>query len=123
MARFFTISLFLATAPLPAAADVYRCMDAAGVVAYSLEKPAGPCYASPAREKGRAVVAASPGDFPRVDSATQRQRDNDRRRILQAELDDETRLQIEARQIGNAELAAHHGRNVAQLEKELTYAR
>ncbi|HVL75017.1 MAG TPA: DUF4124 domain-containing protein [Noviherbaspirillum sp.] len=45
-----------------------------------------PARAAPAAPTAAARPAAAPVDFPKVDSATQRARDTDRRRILQDEM-------------------------------------
>lgn len=121
--RRFLASLVLAGLINPACAEIFMCRDATGVVQYSLTKPAGPCYERAGRRGGERVAASSPADFPRVDPATQRSRDTDRRRILEAELAEENRLQADAQRMGQTELVAHHGRNIAMLQKELTYAK
>lgn len=110
----------LAFWPVLSMADMYSCMDANGVVAYSASPPQGPCYAW-VKTKRRA--SNSPADFPRVDPATQRVRDNDRRRILEMELAEENRLLADAQRNGVPDLIEHHGRNVAALQKEISYAR
>jgi hypothetical protein len=43
------------------------------------------------KPKTTAAVSASPGSFPKVDSGTQRERDTDRKRILQEELATESK--------------------------------
>lgn len=83
-----------------AMADIYKCTDDSGHVTYanaggkgcrklSIDRvtnvpppPATSSSAAPAR-------SASGGDFPRVGGDEQRARDNDRRRILEAELNTE----------------------------------
>jgi hypothetical protein len=47
--------------------------------------------------KGGAAATPTPSTFPKVDSDTQRQRDTDRRRILEQELASEERLLDQAR--------------------------
>lgn len=42
-------------------------------------------------QRGAAAPAESSGSFPRVDSATQKSRDSERRRVLEAELSEEER--------------------------------
>ena len=96
----------------PAQAEIYKSIDAEGHVTYSssptkgakklgLEPPAQPASrtapeisASPRRPRN----ASTPPDFPRVDSNTQKSRDDTRRKILAAELGTEERLLAEARQ-------------------------
>lgn len=119
----FLFSAAVAGLSFPATAEIFACRDAAGVVSYSLTTPAGPCYDKVGRRGGERVAASSPADFPRVDAATQRSRDNDRRRILEAELAEESRLQADAQRTGRVELVAHHGRNIAMIQKELAYAK
>jgi hypothetical protein len=101
------ISLALALAvPASAQSVVYRCVDKEGRVLYT-DTNAGNCkvvdaivsgaISSPAPTRAPAVgmrqgasrpaaAATSPAAFPRVDNATQRARDDDRRAILDEEL-------------------------------------
>lgn len=82
-----------------AIADIYKCTDDSGHVTYAnaggkgcrklsidrgtnVQTPAPSSSAAPAR-------SASGGDFPRVGGDEQRARDNDRRRILETELNTE----------------------------------
>jgi Domain of unknown function (DUF4124) len=79
-----------------AQADIYKCVDAGGRTTYKNEKPAvsekgctlmtrdAPVTSVPAQK--RAATSATPADFPKVDGNTQRDRDNDRRKILEQEL-------------------------------------
>jgi hypothetical protein len=67
-------------APVPAAAPA----PVAG--------PAPSGSPAPARAQPKPAPGATPASFPRVDAQTQAQRDNDRRRILQQELNNEQRL-------------------------------
>jgi hypothetical protein len=73
-----------------------------------------PLNTVPAAKKPQ-VQAAPPG-FPKVDSETQRQRDNDRRRILEHELANEQKLLQQAQ----AELAAQDS---IRLGSERNYQR
>lgn len=88
-----------------AQAEIYKSVDSEGHVTYSssptrgskkldLEPPL-PSSPPPARARNNTV---SPSDFPRVDSETQKNRDNARRRILADELATEEKLLAEARQ-------------------------
>lgn len=101
------ISLLLASllcSPL-AIADIYKCVDEAGHVTYTNNKPTGRGCNTLSRDQAVSSVpgpstpsrpvsvpapqsgASSAGvGFPRVDSGTQKARDNDRRRILEDEL-------------------------------------
>ena len=137
----------------PAWGDTFKCMDANGRATYTNMKeetrgknctlvireisvvPAIP----PARPE---KPAASPPGFPKVDPATQKSRDDGRRRILESELSSEEKALVEA----NAELTRQqsirngdernyqrvldrlqkykddverHEKNVAALKKEL----
>lgn len=104
------ISLLLAAllcSPL-VRADIFKCVDEAGHVTYTNNKPSGKGCNTLARDQavssvpggGRPAAAtstpssgASTGSagFPRVDSGTQKARDTDRRRILEEELAAEQR--------------------------------
>ena len=108
-------TVVLTALPLPAAAQIWRCEGANGVVEYSnnpgssrdrncrtvdlpqittvpAPKPPPPSPAPAgsrpsAQPSGQGPAAsASPSSFPRVDTAAQRTRDQDRRRILEDEL-------------------------------------
>ena len=82
--------------PLLAQAEIYKAVDADGHVTYSSTPIKGgkkiileplPTMVPPARARS----SASPEDFPRVDGATQKGRDDTRRKILQDELSTEER--------------------------------
>lgn len=92
----------LCLCPVLAQAEIYKAVDADGHVTYSSSPIRGgkkivleplPTMAPPARARS----AATPEDFPRVDGATQRGRDDTRRKILQDELSTEGRLLDESR--------------------------
>jgi hypothetical protein len=81
-------------------ADIYKHVDENGHVTYSSTPIKGgkkitleplPTMVPPAR-------TSTPEGFPRVDGATQKSRDDARRRILQDELEAEEKLLEEARQ-------------------------
>jgi hypothetical protein len=112
--RFFPAVLGVAlmgAAPM-AAADIYLCTDSQGRRELTdnnrpgckmLDVP-GSIAAPPARKgpsSGRAAAAATPTvtptDFPRVDNAQQKARDDDRRAILTDELRSEERRLAELR--------------------------
>jgi len=102
----------LGAAPLLAAAQIFRCEGANGVVEYSnspnsgrdrncraldlpqintIPAPKQPAAAAPSRQPGASgqaggSAAGTPASFPRVDTSAQRTRDQDRRRILEDEL-------------------------------------
>lgn len=85
---------------LPAQAQIWRCQDADGIAEYSNTRPADgrrncervelPALTTvPATPATSAKRATSRKDFPKVDPATQRARDTERRQILEAELSKE----------------------------------
>ena len=81
-------------------ADIYKHVDADGHVTYSSTKTKGakklklpPLSTSlPPRRYSANPYTGSPSDFPRVDSGTQRNRDEGRRKILEDELAAEDKL-------------------------------
>jgi hypothetical protein len=99
----------LAWLPLCAPAQTQRCkyVDAEGRITFSnapvknarLVMCFPPVLAQPKapRRTASAPPARDAAAFPRVDPATQRNRDSDRRRVLQQELADEQRQLEEAR--------------------------
>ena len=119
--------------PVLAQAEIYKAVDADGHVTYSSTPIKGgkkivleplPTMVPPARVPS----AASPEGFPRVDGATQKGRDDTRRKILQDELGIEERLLEEATQNlkeGEANPEAYQGkdgktyRNVAKYEEKI----
>jgi hypothetical protein len=87
--------------PMLAQAEIYKAIDADGHVTYSSAPIKGgkkivleplPTMVPPARS------TPSPEGFPRVDGATQKGRDDARRKILEDELSTEQKLLDEARQ-------------------------
>jgi hypothetical protein len=102
--------LVLGWAIQPAAAEIWECVDDSGNKRFtnikaeskgckllSVSAPNSvPATKSPAKGEP-ARPGPAPKDFPRVDSDTQRQRDNDRRRILEQEFANEQRLLDQAR--------------------------
>jgi Domain of unknown function (DUF4124) len=94
----------------PARADIWECIDSSGnkrftnvkaeaagckpmnlppVSSVPSPKPAGKVDAKP--------QTATPGNFPKVDTPTQQQRDGDRRKILEQELASEQKLLDQAK--------------------------
>lgn len=126
--RYLLLALFVW--PLLAQAEIYKAIDADGHVTYSSTPLKGgkkitleplPTMMPPAR-------ARSPEDFPRVDEATQKGRDDTRRKILEDELSTEEKLLEEARLAlkegeSNPEVFKGAGgktfRNVAKYEEKI----
>lgn len=91
---------------VPAAhADVFKCVDDSGHTTYTNNKPAQgkssactlmtkeqPVNTVPTQRRSSAAGNASPPSFPRVSDDTQKNRDSDRRQILQNELETEQKL-------------------------------
>lgn len=103
--------------------DVYRgsfckSMDLPGV---QVPAPARRIAAPPRS----ATPAASPGDFPRVDSNEQRSRDADRRAILEDELKTETQKLTELRKEFNGGEPERRGdeRNYAKYQERVATMR
>lgn len=97
--RYWLAMLFIC--PMFAQAEIYKAVDADGHVTYSSTPIKGgkkisleplPTTLPP----NRSSTTASPEGFPRVDGATQKSRDDARRRILQNELSSEEKLLEEA---------------------------
>jgi hypothetical protein len=127
-----------------AQAQVYKCVDERGRVEFTdtakrgckpLDLPgliaAPPPHQAPARQAGGASRAAAPAaapapaNFPRVDAAQQRARDDDRREIL----DDE--LRNEEKKLGNLKRDFNNGeperqgneRNYAKYQERVAQMR
>ena len=128
-------------------AEIYKSVDSEGHVTYSsmpskgakklgLDKP-GSSSNTPhehTSRTSRAPEAASPADFPKVDSSTQKNRDSTRRKILTDELATEEKMLSEARvklKQGDASLSGGklhelqdevtlHEKNVSALKTELS---
>lgn len=100
-------TLLLALAAFPAAADIWECVDESGNKRFTnVKSEAKGCKllnvsptntVSPPPVKPGSKTASRPPDFPKVDGNTQKQRDNDRRRILDQELASEQKLLDQAR--------------------------
>jgi hypothetical protein len=94
-----------------AAADIWECVDDSGNKRFTniqseakgckLLAVSAPNVVAPPPVKGQAKAAPKtaprPADFPKVDGDTQKQRDNERRRILDQELANEQKLLDQAR--------------------------
>ena len=108
--RFLLIGFLLAISPTVLRADIYECVDPSGNKRFTNIKAEAkgckllnvsvpnsvPAPKAPA-PKGSAAATPTPPAFPKVDADTQRQRDSDRRRILEQELANEERLLDQAR--------------------------
>lgn len=92
---------------LPAAAEIFKCTDAQGSVIYSNMQgrnckrlnvePSAAGRARSSAGNGAASTNSSPSGFPRVDGPTQKARDDDRRRILEQEVEAEQKNLEQAR--------------------------
>jgi len=93
----------LSLCPILAQAEIYKAVDADGHVTYSSTPIKGGKKInleplSTMDPPGRSRSAEPSGNFPKVDSETQRGRDDTRRKILQDELSTEEKLLEEAMQ-------------------------
>lgn len=109
LTRWLWILLFLLPVP-GAVADIWECVDETGnkrftnikseakgckQLAVSAPNVVAPPPVAAGKTAGKAAAKpamARPADFPRVDGETQKQRDNDRRKILEQELASEQKL-------------------------------
>jgi hypothetical protein len=113
MRIFILIPLLAALAPL-VHADIYECVDPSGNKRFTNIKaeakgckvlnvspvntvPGTPVPRSGPAAKQQGKATPTPSSFPKVDADQQRQRDQDRRRILDNELSNEERLLAQAR--------------------------
>jgi hypothetical protein len=107
--RWSIPALMLALFATAATAEIWECTDASGNKRFTnIKSEAKGCRllnmpplttvppVKPPAAKPRAVTPA-PANFPKVDADTQRERDADRRRILEQELANEERLLGQAR--------------------------
>ena len=102
------IILFLATFSPAVYADIWECLDESGNKRFTnIKAEAKGCkllvvappntVALPKAQPKSSTPGTTPENFPKVDSDTQKQRDNDRRRILDQELANEQKLLDQAR--------------------------
>lgn len=101
--------VLLATLSTAARADIWECLDESGNKRFTnIKAETKGCkllvvappntVASPKAPPSRsAAPSETPKSFPKVDSDTQKQRDNDRRKILDQELTSEHKLLEQAR--------------------------
>jgi hypothetical protein len=111
-----------------ARADVFKCTDpVSGKVTYTNSKTGEKGCTVLQKEQSVTTVPApaprkaTPSDFPRVDNDTQRSRDNDRRKILDSELESETQALAEAKKALADQEATRNGdeRNYAKVLERL----
>ena len=103
--RNLMLALALAAFAPVLRADIYECVDANGNKRFTnIKAEAKGCkllnVAAPntvPSPKPQGKTAATPPSFPKVEPDTQRQRDSDRRRILEQELSNEEKLLDQAR--------------------------
>ncbi len=99
--------LVLGWAVRPAAAEIWECVDDSGNKRFTnIKAEAKGCKllvspplntVSPPKPPSKGATASTPANFPKVDTDTQKQRDNDRRKILDQELSNEQKLLDQAR--------------------------
>jgi len=82
--------------PVYVAGETYRCMNESGFMAYFNVPGAPPGY-PPDSGARKSVAVPSPAGFPKVDPATQKGRDDIRRKVLSEELAAEEKLLTETR--------------------------
>jgi len=81
-----------------AGSDTWKCTTRSGAQAFFNVPGSAPEYAAPAKSPAtRSVAVPSPAGFPKIDSGTQKSRDDLRRRVLQDELASEEKLLADAR--------------------------
>jgi hypothetical protein len=112
--RHLAFVLLAGAASLPARGEIYECIDengskrftnivteARGCKPLNVETrapaPPTPPATPAAKAPAKPPATATPSNFPRVDKQLQRERDHDRRRILEQELWQEEKLLSEAR--------------------------
>ena len=77
--------------------DLYKCQTQSAMSYFS-----GPPTTAPAGQPGRKIIPSgsvrtpTPANFPRVDSNTQRERDDVRKRVLTEELATEVKMMVES---------------------------
>lgn len=124
LSRWYLATGFVALLSTAAHAEIYKQVDAQGRVTYSNVPMKGatklnlePLNTIPAIRPKTSV--ASPPGFPKVDSDTQKKRDDTRRRILEEELATEENLMAEASMHKDTVAMTLHEKNIAALKKEL----
>jgi len=99
--------------------EIYKCVDDGRVTYSNVQSKGcsrlnvGPPNTTPA-VKSPARSTPTPGDFPKIDSGTQRVRDDERRRILDQELASEEKALAASRQaLADEEAAITKQRNIS----------
>ena len=96
--RNLVLALLLTFAAFAVRAEIYECIDQSGNKRFtnigSEAKGCKPMNIAPpsAASKSKPAARSAPANFPSVDAQTQKQRDADRRRILEQELANEQKL-------------------------------
>lgn len=120
MKRFVCLlsSSLLVCLPGLAHADIYKCVSSSGQITYTNAKPAShtqgctvmthdqPFTTAPAQTS---TQKSRPTNFPKVDSQTQKRRDDDRRQILENELESEKQALDAAQKELSAQEAVRNG--------------
>lgn len=125
MFKVYLLAFMLATGlPLAAQAEIYKYVDESGRVTYTNIPKRG------SKKLDLDPVAAAktksnpgPNSFPRVDSQTQKKRDETRKSILQDELSAEEKLLAEAQQAlkeGEVRRVGEEGRNLQKYIERVT---
>lgn len=138
----YVIAVILALVVMPAQADIYKFVDEDGHVTYSntarpgakriiTDRASPKPTATSSSPRARASSNPTPASFPRVDTATQRQRDDVRRNLLVNELKAEEKLLATARSALSGkqgpdaakltESVRLHEKNIEMLNKELAH--
>ena len=124
--RYLFLLLVVALPAVVAHAQIYECTDANGNKRFTNVKAeakgcklldVGPVNTIPA-PKPPGKAAPGPASFPKVDAETQKQRDGDRRRILEQELGNEQK-QLAAAQKELAEQEAVRNGNERNYQRVL----
>ena len=154
--RLFIFSLLLMGFAVSARAEIWECVDGSGNKRFTnVKAEAGGCKPmnlppvstvpapKPGAAKSSEARSAASENFPKVDPATQQQRDTGRRKILEQELANEERLldqakkdlaEQESTRLGNErnyqrvlerlepykKKVALHESNIANLRKEMS---
>lgn len=110
-------ALMLSGWALQASAEIYKCVDHTGAVTYtnkyqkgckSLHVEPNVIYGSPSESHAQPRTS-SPKNFPTVNSATQKSRDEGRRQILEKELANEQKLLANAKEALDTQKSVRYG--------------